>query len=136
MATLTDAQRAFLQPPRLAHLATVGAAGAPHVVPVWYALDGDAFYFTTVMTRRAARNLVRDPRMTFVVDDATPEGRQGIEIDAVVEFVPGETERVARMLAVRYLGEVEGPPYAEGMLSVPGRSAYRARPQRVRSWGV
>jgi len=133
---LTDAQRAFLQPPRLAHLATVGARATPHVVPVWYQLDGHAFYFTTVMTRRTARYLLRDPRATFVVDDAEPQGRQGIEIECVVEFLPHEAERIARELALRYLGPVEGPVYAAGMIATPGRSAFRAVPQRVHSWGM
>ena len=133
---LTDAQRAFLLPPRLAHLATVGTHASPHVVPVWYQLEGDAFYFTTVMTRRTARHLLRDPRATFVVDDAEPHGRQGIEIECVVDFLPHEAERIARELALRYLGPLEGPPYAEGMLATPGRSAFRAVPRRIRSWGV
>ncbi len=132
---LTDAQRAFLQQPRLAHLATVGAHAIPHVIPVWYQLANGAFYFTTVTTRRTARHLLRDPRATFVVDDAEPEGRQGIEIECIVEFVPDEAERVARELALRYLGPMDGPVYAAGMIATPGRSAFRAEPRRVRSWG-
>lgn len=133
---LTDAQRTFVQPPRLAHLATISATGTPHVVPHWYVLQGDVFYFTTVTARRTARYLAHDPRTAFVIDDGVPYGRQGIEIEAVVEFVPHEAERVARALALRYLGPVEGPPYAEGMLSVPGRSAFRAMPRRIHSWGL
>jgi PPOX class probable F420-dependent enzyme len=138
MTTLafTDAQRSFLRPPRLAHVATVGPGGTPHVVPHWYVLEGDVFYFTTVRTRRTARYLARDPRAAFVVDDATFEGRQGIEIDLTVEFVPDEAERVASALALRYLGPVAGPPYAEEMMAVAGRSAIRAVPRRIRSWGL
>jgi PPOX class probable F420-dependent enzyme len=133
---LTAQHRAFLRPPRLAHLATVGPAGAPHVVPHWYALENDVFYFTTVTTRRTARYLGRDPRAAFVVDDATFEGRQGIEIDLTVEFIPDDAERVASALALRYLGPVAGPPYAKGMMAVAGRSAFRAVPRRIRSWGL
>lgn len=133
---LTDAQRAFLAPPRLAHLATVGPGGVPHVVPHWYAVEEDVFYFTTVTTRRTARYLTLDPCTTFVVDDAMFEGRQGIEIEATVVFVPDEAERMAWVLALRYLGPVDGPPYAKGMMAVPGRSAFRAFPRRVRSWGL
>ena len=136
MPLLSNAQRLFLRPPRLARLATVGPRATPHVVPVWYAMEGDAFSFTTVMTRRTARYLLRDPRATFVVDDADPHGRQGIEIECGVVFVPDESERIARALALRYLGPEEGPVYAEGMLAVPGRSAFRGVPRRVRSWGI
>jgi nitroimidazol reductase NimA-like FMN-containing flavoprotein (pyridoxamine 5'-phosphate oxidase superfamily) len=32
---------------RTAKLATVRADGRPHIVPIWFALDGDAIVFTT-----------------------------------------------------------------------------------------
>lgn len=38
---LSDAVRAFLQKPIVVRMAVVDADGYPHVVPVWYGLDGD-----------------------------------------------------------------------------------------------
>ena len=43
---LTDEQRRFLDAGRVARLATADAAGRPHVVPICYALAGNAVYFT------------------------------------------------------------------------------------------
>ena len=43
---LTEEQRRFLAAQRVAHLATVDAAGRPHVVPICYALSGNTVYFT------------------------------------------------------------------------------------------
>jgi PPOX class probable F420-dependent enzyme len=43
---LTDPQRQFLARNRVAHLATVDAAGAPHLVPVCYAIEGTSLYIT------------------------------------------------------------------------------------------
>jgi PPOX class probable F420-dependent enzyme len=43
---LTEDQRRFLEAERVARLATADAAGRPHVVPICYALIGDAVYFT------------------------------------------------------------------------------------------
>jgi hypothetical protein len=43
--TLSEQQRAFAEQHRVAHLATADAAGDPHVVPICYAVDADAFYF-------------------------------------------------------------------------------------------
>ena len=43
---LTEAQRAFLNDQRVAHLATADASGAPHVVPVCFAVAGTNAYIT------------------------------------------------------------------------------------------
>jgi PPOX class probable F420-dependent enzyme len=43
---LTDQQRRFLDGERVARLATVDAAGQPHVVPICYALSSSTVYFT------------------------------------------------------------------------------------------
>jgi PPOX class probable F420-dependent enzyme len=69
--------RAFLEGHRVGHLATAGADGAPHVVPVCYALDTAALYFVAdeKPKRRPARRLQRlvnlreNPRAALVVDD-------------------------------------------------------------------
>ncbi len=37
----------LLDRPRTAKLATVRDDGRPHIVPVWFDLDGDGFIFTT-----------------------------------------------------------------------------------------
>jgi PPOX class probable F420-dependent enzyme len=59
---------------RVARLATAGPDGAPHVVPICFALDGDTLY-TAIdekpkRTRRLRRllNIEADPRVEVVVD--------------------------------------------------------------------
>ena len=42
--TFTEAEIAFLNAQRVAHLATADAEGSPHVIPVCYACDGQHFY--------------------------------------------------------------------------------------------
>ncbi len=77
MPTWTEDTRRFLEAHRVGHLATTGADGAPHVVPVCYALDDDALYFVADAKpkRRPARalqrlaNLRANPRAALVVDD-------------------------------------------------------------------
>jgi PPOX class probable F420-dependent enzyme len=58
----------------VARLATIGSDGAPDVVPITFAIDGDVLY-TAVdhkpkRTRRLQRltNIERDPRVTVLVD--------------------------------------------------------------------
>jgi len=77
MGSWTAEARRFLEAHRVGHLATAGADGAPHVVPVCYALDDGALYFVAdeKPKRRPARelrrlaNLRENPRAALVVDD-------------------------------------------------------------------
>jgi PPOX class probable F420-dependent enzyme len=65
--------RAFLVAgTRTAKLATVSPDSAPHVVPVWFVLDGDDPIFTTHETSRKGQALRRDPRVALCVDDEQP----------------------------------------------------------------
>src|SRR5262249_25741808 len=69
--------RRRLEAPRVGHLSTAGADGAPHVIPVCYAVDAQAIYFVAdeKPKRRPARalrrlaNLRENPRAALVVDD-------------------------------------------------------------------
>jgi PPOX class probable F420-dependent enzyme len=65
-----DQWRAFLaEGTRTAKLATVRTDGRPHVVPVWFVLDGDDVVFSTAATSVKGRALQRDPRACLCVDD-------------------------------------------------------------------
>ena len=66
--------RAFLasDPPHTAKVATVRADGRPHVIPVWYVVDGDRLFFSTGQSSVKANNLRRDSRIALCVDDEAP----------------------------------------------------------------
>ena len=57
---------------RTAKLATSGPGGQPHVMPVWFVLDGVELVFTTWGGSVKGRNLRRDPRAAVVVDEEVP----------------------------------------------------------------
>lgn len=95
----------LLEGTRTGKLATVREDGRPHVVPVWFVLDGDTIVFTTWHTTVKAENLRRDPRASFCVDDQTPpfafvmiEGR--VEIYEDSDELLHWTTQIAR----RYMG--------------------------------
>jgi len=77
MGTWTAETRRFLEAHRVGHLATAGADGAPHVIPVCYAIDESALFFVADAKpkRGNARDLLRlrnlraNPRAAVVVDD-------------------------------------------------------------------
>jgi PPOX class probable F420-dependent enzyme len=55
-----------------AKMATVAPDGHPHVVPVWYIVDGGELVVTIMSTSAKGRHLVRDPRVAITVDDERP----------------------------------------------------------------
>src|SRR5256885_4104369 len=61
---------------RTAKLATSGPDGQPHVMPVWFALDGEELVFTTWGDSVKGRNLRRNPRVAIVVDEERSEERR------------------------------------------------------------
>src|SRR2546428_13614885 len=68
------AMRRRIADAKVARLATVGAGGKPHVVPITFAVDGDTIYFavdakpkrTTDLKR--LRNIAANPEVAVLVD--------------------------------------------------------------------
>ena len=73
---LDDRARAFLLGCRVGHLATADARGNPHVVPVCFAIEGDALYITIDEKPKRAdgrplkrlRNMMDNPSAAFIAD--------------------------------------------------------------------
>ena len=72
---LSEAQRRFVESSRVGHLATADASGAPHLVPVCFALREATLYITVDekpkrrdRPLKRVRNILENPRAAFVVD--------------------------------------------------------------------
>jgi PPOX class probable F420-dependent enzyme len=73
---LSDRERRFLAHQRIAHLATADRHGAPHVVPVCFAIAGDALYVTIdqkpkrgpITALKRLRNIAENPAVAVIVD--------------------------------------------------------------------
>jgi PPOX class probable F420-dependent enzyme len=68
----TEVRQFLLAGTRTATIATIGRDGHPHVVPIWFTLDGQDVVFSTSSSSAKAKNLGRDPRVALSVDDDTP----------------------------------------------------------------
>ncbi len=65
-----DDYRSFLtEGTRTAKLATTRRDGRPHVVPVWFVMDGDDLIVTTGRDSVKGRAIRRDDRVALCVDD-------------------------------------------------------------------
>jgi PPOX class probable F420-dependent enzyme len=132
MNTLTPECRAFLlEQARTGKLATVRADGRPHVVPIWFDLDGDSIVFSTWHTSVKAKNIQHDAHISLCVDDEKPPYRFAlIEGTAAISSDMDLLKTWARRLAGRYLGAELAEEYG-ARNSVEGEVIVRITPTKV-----
>ncbi|PXY29499.1 PPOX class F420-dependent oxidoreductase [Prauserella coralliicola] len=130
-----EARRRFAAA-RVARLATVGPEGAPHLVPVTFAVVGDTVAFVidakpkSTTNLRRLRNIAANPNVSFLVDHYDDDWSRlwWVRADGAATVVP-EDARMLAALRDKYPQYVETPP--EGPLVRAGISAWRgwsARP--------
>jgi pyridoxamine 5'-phosphate oxidase family protein len=121
-SVFTLAEIAYLRSQRLGRLATVGPDGQPHVVPVSFrynpASDTIDIGGHDFAKRKKFRDVRRNPRVAFVVDDlasVNPWRPRGIEIRGEAEVLEtGGTE----------------------IMSNFDPEIFRIKPKRIISWGI
>jgi len=96
----------------VARLATVGAAGQPHLVPVTFAVDGDHIYTAvdakpkTTTNLRRLRNIAAEPRVAMLADHYEQDwaGLWWVRADGVASLLdrPADMAGPLRLLAARY----------------------------------
>jgi PPOX class probable F420-dependent enzyme len=135
---LSDRERRFLAARMVGHLATADRSGAPHVVPVCFAVADDALYITidekpkrpdTPLKR--LRNIAENPAVAVAVDrydnDWTRLG--WVMLRGNAEILTGGTEhaRAQALLRARY-------PQLNDM-QIASLPVIAVRVERVTSWG-
>jgi PPOX class probable F420-dependent enzyme len=123
--------RAFLMAgTRTGKLATVDASGEPHVVPVWFVLDGDDVVFTTGERSVKGRNLRRNPRVAMVVDDERPPFAF-VQVRGRAELgQEGDLLHWATRIGARYMGVERAEEFGRRN-AVPDELLVRIRVERV-----
>ena len=126
------ARREFLgSGTRTAKLAVSRANGAPHVVPIWFVLDGDDVIFTTGADTVKGKAIRRDSRVALCVDDERPpfsfvtiEGtaRTSTDLDEMLPW--------AIRLGGRYMGAERAEAFGRRN-AVPGELLVRVTPTRI-----
>ena len=132
MSVFSAECRAFLlEQARTGKIATVRADGRPHVVPIWFDLDGDTLVFTTWHTAVKANNIRRDSRVSLCVDDEKPPFSFAL-IDGVASFSDDVQDLAywAARLGGRYMGQDQAEAYGKRN-SVAGELVVRITPTKV-----
>jgi PPOX class probable F420-dependent enzyme len=121
----------------VARLATVGADGRPHIVPICFTLDEQTLYFaidskpkqTTNLKR--LRNIAANPAISVLVDHYEDDWDKlwWVRLDGVARVVTddGEVTKALRLLAARYsqyrATTPAGPVVAVAIAGMTGWSA-------------
>ena len=125
---------AFLaaDPAHTGKLALVRSDGAPIVVPIWYALDGEILIFTTDARSAKGRILRREPRMALCVDDERPPfAFVTVHGTASLSEDPTDLRMWAATIGGRYMGADRAEEFG-ARNGVPGEVVVRVRIDRVR----
>src|SRR5262245_59618494 len=137
IAMTPDEVDAFLADERVCRVATTGADGRPHVVPLWFVWDGSALWLNSVVRGQRWTDLRRDPRVARVGDGGVEfDELRGVELSGSVEFVsevPRTAEHRPELADAerRYAEKYAGTP----VFVADGRHAWlRLAPTRVVSW--
>ena len=132
MASFTPEARAFVsQGARTAKLATVRADGRPHVVPIWFVLDGDVVVFNTGNTSVKGKNLRRTGQACLALDDeAPPYAFAMIEGTVTLSEDLDEMKHWATKIAARYMGEALADSFGTRN-AVPGELLVRLTPTKI-----
>lgn len=122
MSVFTPAEIAYLKGQRLGRVATVGASGQPHVVPVGFRYNAEEDTIDIgghgFAKSKKFRDAQANPRVAFVVDDlasVSPWRPRGIEVRGRADVLTSG-------------GEAFGRGY--------DAQIFRVRPRRIVSWGL
>ena len=128
--------RAFLADHRVVSVATIGPHGRPHLVPLWYAVEGATLRSWTYAKSQKAKNLERDPRATLQVED----GELYHELRGVMMECDVDIERDPRKVATYGVALFERfVPLNDDVTQMvetqaPKRIGLTFRPTRIVSW--
>jgi PPOX class probable F420-dependent enzyme len=135
---LNDSQRGFLDRSRVGHLATADRSGAPHVIPVCYAVSEDTLYITIDekpkrhdVPLKRLRNILENPQAAFVADHYDEDWRRlgWVMLRGKAEILEtgAEHDQAQELLRARY------PQYrAMNLAELP---VIALRIERATSWG-
>lgn len=108
----SDEERALLDLPAFASLATLLPDGTPQLTVMWYRREGDTLQMITPAASRKARNMAQDGRAAIVVTDPN-NGYAYVEMRGRIELArdQGAIRDALRAIAARYIGSERAEPY-------------------------
>ncbi len=125
--TIPEQFRDLFAKKAFAHLATIGADGAPQVTPVWVDFDGTHVRFNTAKGRVKVKNLARNPHVALSILDPDNPYRYVQVRGRVIETTERGADAHIDALAKKYLDQDKYPFRRPGEVRV----TYKVLPERV-----
>ena len=126
--------QAFLDRSLTAIVATVGAKGGAHSVPVWYRFTAGSFRIWTDGSRQWVKNARRNPQVSIAVaEHEAPFAAVIAHGTADIEVDPPELENDIRAIVERYIPESEVDAYIAQWAAL--RTIVRIEALQIRAWG-
>lgn len=138
IAMTPEEQAQFLADGWTLQVASVGPKGFPHLVAMWYVIDGGSIVFTTFGKSQKILNLRRNPKMTVMLEAGRGYAElRGLVIEAEAELGddPRETARIMGLVGAKYNGIPVPTDTPEAALRAASkRVTVRVKPIDVYSW--
>jgi PPOX class probable F420-dependent enzyme len=133
-SSLSTEEEKFVRWARVARMATAGADGRLHNVPISPVLDGGALLIATDTSAKKVRNLEANARLTLVFDEYSEmwDLLHGVVVEGGVRIVRDGDEftRARGLLYEKYRQYEVDSPIEQG-----GSVILVVTPQRITSWG-
>ena len=134
-----DFVNTFLAEPRIARMATANKIGQPHVVPVWYAWDGNTLWISAYSDTRKVKDLEENPLLSVAIDEVSPDGKtQAVILEGKAELLHAPAELLQRQFTwiySRYVGadHVSEPTYQD-WINDPQNTLIELTPNKIYVW--
>lgn len=129
----------MLAQPLLARLATSNPITLqPHVVPVWFAWDGEAVLVSAFSSTRKVREVIQNKQISILVDTGNPgEATRGILFEGNAELIQDSDQVavLARQIYTCYSHDGILDAAAESWLIDPENRIIRLKPEKIYTWG-
>jgi PPOX class probable F420-dependent enzyme len=133
-----DEVQTFLEEGRDLQVASLNADGTPHLVTMWYAVQGGDVAFWTYAKSQKIINLRRDPRIAVLVATGEKyEELKGVSINGRAELVEDRNQVLEYGEAVyeRYWGPLDNDAVREGVRTMGAkRVVVVVKPEKVTTW--
>ena len=136
MGVFSQKESEYIRGQQLGRIATVSKDHSPHVTPVAFASDEERMYLNITHDSKKARNIRRNPRVQFVVDDLLSfEEFRGVIVSGKAELIScGKFHEIGRdLIYSKYPKYQKQYPIQEGGWS---NHILVITPTKVRSWGL
>jgi PPOX class probable F420-dependent enzyme len=124
----------FLEEEPVLWLSTVGEDGAPHLVPTWFAWDGESVVIVSKPGARKVRDVAANPRVMVALGDAEDDFDVGmLEADAELLSAPTPAD-LPRGFAAKYGDRIAGLGLTLAQFARIYPSQIRLTPVRALGW--